>query len=151
MTKKTLLIILTIGLIASLSGVAASTIFANDENYSHPLVQRLAEAFNVDEDEVEAVFDAVREEHQQEMKTRRKNKLQQAVEDGIITQEQLKAIEEKHQEIWEEKNQERQQHVEEMVTWFEQEGIDHQALMHYTGGPNKEEFGMRKKHMRSGK
>lgn len=139
MTRKTLLIILTIGLIVSLSGVATSSVLADDGNYHSPIIERLAETFGVNKEEVEAVFDAVREEHYQVMQDHRQNRLQEAVKDGVITEEQLKALEEKHREMWELRNQ----YHEEMEAWFEKQDIDHQSLMEYMGAPHHGgEFGM---------
>jgi hypothetical protein len=145
MTKRTLLIVLTIGLIVSLSGITASSVLADNENCKAPIIQELAEAFGVEEDEVEAVFDAVREERREETRKRRMDRLKQAVEDGVITQEQLNALQKKQQEIWEEQSHKRQSQKKQMQNWFEQEDINHDALMEYMGNHHKGEFGMRER------
>ena len=121
----------------SVSGLAVSKALAEDSEFTPPIISRLAEKFNLNEDEVQAVFDAVREEHgvqmQEQMQQQREERLNQAVADGVITQEQMDALLAKWQEMHEERNAERQQHRTEMDAWFESQGIDHEALMEYGG------------------
>lgn len=125
------LIIPVLGL-ALLGFVAFGTVRAYAENESGgypPIIQKLVERFGLNEEEVKTVFDEVRTERQQEMQQSREERLNQAVSDGIITEEQKQALQNK----WEEMRTERQQHREEMQAWFEEQGIDHEALMQYGG------------------
>jgi spore cortex formation protein SpoVR/YcgB (stage V sporulation) len=120
-----------------------------DEAESHPMIQALAERFGLNEDEVEEVLDEIKADHFAQVQERKQDRLIQAVEDGVITEEQMLALQEKHQEMWSERNQERQEHHEEMDAWFESQGIDHEAIMEYMGGfGRKGGFGMKGHGMR---
>lgn len=137
MTKKVLLTVLALGAFVSVSSLAVSRVFAEDSEFTNPVISRLAEKFNLNVDDVQAVFDAVREERHQEMQNRmqggREERLNQAVTDGVITEEQKTAIQEKQQQMFEEGESEREQHREEMEAWFTEQGIDPEALMQYGG------------------
>ena len=50
------------------------------------LVEAIAEHFNVSTDEVQAIFDAEREEMRANMEARAQEKLQEAVDAGTLTQ-----------------------------------------------------------------
>ena len=56
----------------------------------------------------------------------------------ILIEEQKQAL----QNRWEEMKAEREQHREEMQAWFEEQGIDHEALRQY-GGFGRHGFGKR--------
>jgi hypothetical protein len=96
------------------------------------LVDRIAERFNLDQNEVNQVVDEFRQERKAEMKNRGAERLNQAVEDGQITQDQKEMIEQKREEHqseiqdlspevrWQEKNE----HREEMHDWAEENNID---------------------------
>lgn len=120
-----------------------------DETESHPIIQALAERFGLNEDEVEEALDEIKADHYAQVQERKQDGLNQAVEDGVITEEQMLALQEKHQEMWADKEQEKQDHYNEMEAWFEQEGIDHEAVMEYMGGfGHKGGFGMKGHGMR---
>jgi hypothetical protein len=108
---------------------------ASDE--SHPFVQILAEKLGLNEDEVEEALDEIKADKYAQMQESKEDMLQSAVDDGVITEEQRQAWLEKHEEMWTERKQEKQQHKEEMDAWFEQEGINHEELMEYMGGFKK--------------
>lgn len=145
MTKKVLLTILALGTFVSVSTLAVSKVFAEDSEYTHPVVARLAERFNLNEDDVEAVFDAVREERREEVQAEREDKLSQAVADGVITEEQKEAILAKKQEMRSEYQEKKEQHKQEMQAWFGEQGIDHEALREYVGFRGHKRFkGFRK-------
>lgn len=117
-------------------GVTVAVAQAEDGE-SHPMIQMLAEKFGLDEDEVKEAFDEVKAEHFAQMQESKEDKLNQAVDDGVITEEQRQALLEKHQNMWEEKKQERDEHRGEMDAWFEEQGINHEELMEYMGGFGK--------------
>ena len=117
-------------------GVTVAVAQAKDGE-SHPMIQMLAEKFGLDEDEVKEAFDEVKAEHFAQMQESKEDKLNQAVDDGVITEEQRQALLEKHQNMWEEKKQERDEHRGEMDAWFEEQGINHEELMEYMGGFGK--------------
>lgn len=130
------------------SVVGVSTTFAahagqaQEERFAD-LITALAEKFNLDTDEVQAVFDEQREVHQEEMREQHEmlfeEKLAQAVEDGGLTQEQADAIIEKMEEMRdsmeaykdlapEERKEAMQGHAEDLKTWAEEQGIDMKYL-----------------------
>jgi len=127
-TSITLATLLAVGL------VAANIAQAEEPNFSNPLVQRLAETFGLAEDDVQAVFDAARDEHRETMQTRKEGGLAQAVADGVLTQEQADALETKRQEMRQSQEEAKQQHHAEMQAWLEEQSINSDALMQY-GGP----------------
>jgi hypothetical protein len=105
-----------------------------------PLIQRLVEKFNLNQDEVKVVMDEAREEHHSQMEENFENNLNMAVENGTLTQEQKQLIEAKHDEMeakheelrgvrGPEKREQMQATHEEMQTWAEENGIDLSELM----------------------
>jgi hypothetical protein len=91
----------TIGL-SSMVGVVsaqASTTTTNDSSTKQSLVDKIATKFNLKKDDVQAVFDQDRQEHQQEMQQRLEDRLNKAVTDGKITQQQKTQILDKLKEM----------------------------------------------------
>jgi hypothetical protein len=66
------------------------------------LVSKIAEKFNLNEEEVQAVFNEEREARQAEHQQKLEERLAQAVEDGNITEDQKSAILEKLAELHDE-------------------------------------------------
>lgn len=131
MNKKVLFSIVTLGIMLSAAGYSASKVLADSQNPMHDtLVTRLAEKFNLNESEVEAVFTAVRDEKMAEMEQKREDGLNEAVGDGVITEDQKNAILSKMQEHKDQMHQDRN----EMHTWFSEQGIDETKLHEYLGG-----------------
>ena len=147
MKRKVLLSILAAGTVIAAATLSVNSVKADDGNY-RPLVQQIAEKFNLDESEVEAVFEAVHEERMQEMQEKHRERLQEAVNDGVITEDQMNALIAKHEEMHANRVQNRQEnreeHSEEMDAWFSENGIDHDALREYMGN----EMGPKGKGMR---
>lgn len=133
MKKKTLATLLALGIITAGGYFGAKGVLADETGKpSDTLVSRIAEKFNLNTDEVQAVFDSVQEERMQEMEQNREEKLNQAVQDGVLTEDQKNSLQAK----MEEHMGEREQNREEMQAWFASEGIDEQALHDYLGfGP----------------
>jgi len=129
MTKKLLATILILGGMVSAGYFGAGAIFADDESQRNTIVTKLAQKFNLNESEVEAVFQSVRDERQVEMQQQREKRLNDAVNDRVITDAQKNAILTKMQEHQEERGQNRQ----EMQNWFEEQGIDQTKLRDYLG------------------
>ena len=65
------------------------------ENPASTLAARIAQRFNLNETDVQAVFNEVRDEHKAKMKADLESRLNQAVSDGKITEAQKQAILEK--------------------------------------------------------
>lgn len=124
-----------------------------------PIIQKLVERFGLNEDEVKAVFDEAREEKQGQMQAHFEERLNQAVVEGEITEEQKQAILNKHEEMKtnrqanrgefknltteerEERKEKMQAHREEMKAWAEENGIDSSLLPMLLGGGRKPGFG----------
>jgi Spy/CpxP family protein refolding chaperone len=127
-TKQTLAIVLALGVIASVGYFGGSYVMAGDTNPMHDsLITKIAQKFNLKEADVEAVFESVRDERQEEMKANRQEKLSQAVKDGVITEAQKATLLAK----MEEHIGERRENREEMQNWFKSQGIDETKLREY--------------------
>jgi hypothetical protein len=109
------------------------------------MIQKLAAAFGKSEDEVKAVLDDVKADHQAEMQSQFENRLDEAVANGDLTEEQKQLILAKHEEIQSEKEswndkqnlskeewiEIKQNHHSELESWAEENGID---LQYFFGG-----------------
>ncbi len=93
------------------------------------LIQKLSERFGVDQKEVEEVFDEVYREHLREIRRFKEDRLNQAVKDGVITEDQKDAIISKMDELIEKRQKERK----ELEDWFKEQGIDIKKLGKYIG------------------
>lgn len=117
----------------------SSQALADNDVQNLPIVKKLAERFNLEEDEVEAVFDDVRHEHHMVMHETLSERLSQAVSDGSLTEDQKNAILAKHDEMqadreairWEfadmtadQRREQMQERHEEMLSWADENGID---------------------------
>lgn len=143
MNKSIIIPVLGLTFLTGLAILGVSAVKA-DEDSSYPSVlQRFTERFNLDEGEVDAFMNEMHEERQSQMQQQRETRLNDAVEAGVITNEQKVLVQEKWQELHQEKEQERQAHREEMQVWFEENGIDHDSLFGYMGqgGFGKRVFG----------
>jgi Skp family chaperone for outer membrane proteins len=91
----------TIGLASMVGVVSAQSTTTDDstDNGMQSLVQKIAEKFNLDEKQVQSVFDKDRSEHEAEMQQRDEERLTQAVTDGKITSEQKDKILAKQKEL----------------------------------------------------
>lgn len=128
MNRKILATVLALGVIASVGYFGTTSVLADNDNPMHQtLITRIAEKFNLKESDVEAVFEAVRDEKREEMKKNKEERLSQAVTDGVITEAQKQAILSKMNENMEE----RQANREEMQAWFKSQGIDETKLHNY--------------------
>lgn len=112
------------------------------------LVDKLAERFNLNKDEVTGVFNELQEERQQQRQADMESKLDEAVNDGVITAEQKQVLLDKYaemQKIQEQLNQKRK----EMQQWMENSGIDFEKLAPYRigfGGPGFGRLGFGRGH-----
>lgn len=147
MNKKIAVSAVTIALLGT-TMVGGSTIFAQTSTVSTPLVQKIAEKFNLNKDDVQAVFDQNREEHQQAMQQRSEDRLNQLVRDGKITEEQKKLMITKRQELQTERQMDRenfknltpeqrrtenQNRRTEIEAWAKKNNIDPSYLMNGMG------------------
>jgi len=129
MNKKIIVPTIALAVLTMVGVVGAKTIKADDINNYPPIVQRLAEKFNLKEDDIKLVFDEERQVRQEERQKSMEEGLNKAEADGVITSEQKQAFLDKHNNM----QQERGQNKEEMQTWFEDNGIDQAKLSSYIG------------------
>jgi|SRR3989344_5415013 len=127
--KKILLPLLGLATLIVAGAFAVNTVKADEVTDFPPFIEKLVERFNLNESDVQTFFDEQRVEHHQAMLQNREERLNQAVSDGVITEAQKEALTNK----WEEMQQERQLHREEMQKWFEEQGIDTEVLREYAG------------------
>jgi len=92
-----------------------------------PLIQKIVEKFNLNPAEVQKVIDEERQEKERRRLSLLEEKLNQATKDGVISEEQKKALLKRWQERW----QERRQIREEERKWLEENKIDWQKLGPY--------------------
>ena len=121
-SKKVIIPTITLITLLSIGFLGTSVINANDNTDTYtPVVQRLAETFGLEENDVQAVFDAVRDERHDQMKTRLEDRLNQLVSENTISEDQKNALLQKRQEMEESRNQ--------MRTFFEENNLDPNQLM----------------------
>lgn len=135
------------GGILSTTKVSAQTDSA--DNYMSSLVQKIADRFGLNKDDVQAVFDEERKAHMQEMEATYEERLSQWVTDGKITEEQKNLILEKHKELlgnqeemWhgmkdltpEERRAKRDEKRAELENWAKENNIDLKYLMFFVKG-----------------
>lgn len=128
MNKKVILPMVLAGVITAVGFTGVQIANANEPG--NGLAAGFAQRFGLDETEVEDYMSQMREEHMQERQLQHQANLEQAVADGVITQEQLEALNAKHEEM----QAQREQSRTEMDAWFEDQGIDQDALHEYMGG-----------------
>ncbi len=127
--KQVLATVLALGVIASVGYFGTSYVLAEDSNnpMHESLVTKIAQKFNLKEADVEAVFDAVRDERRDEMKKLKDEKLSLAVKDGVITEAQKVSLLAKIEDHIGEKQANR----DEMQKWFADNNIDETKLREY--------------------
>lgn len=139
MTNKTLLTLAAAGVLLTGSVFVYKDAFADDSSTLPPFMHNFAEKFGLNEDEVGQYMNEQREEHRTEMQAqaskRQQERLQEAVDAGVITQEQANALTAKREENRQQREQARSEHQAEMQAWAEQNGIDLDALHEFIGGP----------------
>ncbi len=157
--RKMIIPALVLG-VATVVGVSSfSNVSANEESQYSPIVQRIAEKFSLNQDDVEQVFEDGREEHRAEMKKNREERLSELVSEGKLTEDQKNALiakqeenrvksEERRNEFQNLSREERQAKMKEsretnkaeMEKFAEEQGIDLKELHSEMG----EGFGERK-------
>jgi hypothetical protein len=130
-TKQWLIPVMGLSLIVLAGILMVKEARADDLDYGRGrMIEQLSERFNLNEDEVNKTVDEFRQERQNEMQARHEDHLNQAVQDGVITNDQKQALLNEHEEI----RQEREKKWTEMQSWMEESGIDFQALKEYGVG-----------------
>lgn len=140
MNKKLILpTTLVLGLIVfslmSVTYASAQSVTGRGLNNRNNVIQKIAERFNLNESDVEAVFEEERQERFAEMQALWIEKLDDLVNDGKITSDQKQAILDKHEEMHnkmiglqdltpEERKEKMQELREEIKAWADEQGID---------------------------
>lgn len=127
---------LAVATFAILAGAASlQSVSAEELNNYPPMVQRLAERFGLNADEVQEEFDTMHQERMQEREAQHNAQLDQLVEDGVLTQEQRDELEAMHEEFqashenmqsmtMEERHAAMEEHRAEMDAWAEENNVD---------------------------
>jgi hypothetical protein len=144
MTKKILVpaIALAIGSSIALGGTYARA-QSESTNYYPPIVQKVADKFGLNVNDVQKVFDQERAEHKSIMVNRLEGRLAQLVSEGKLTETQKNALLQKHKQLLEQKKagleslrnmtpEERKAKHEKMnaewQAWTKENGIDPSIL-----------------------
>jgi len=121
MTNK--ILIITLGLFT----IVGSLYFAKPTQAQNPvttLIDRIAEKFNLNQNEVQKVADDFRSEKMKTMQTERRARLEerltQAVSNGKITQTQKNSILKKMDELQKKREEDRT----DMLNWAKQNGLE---------------------------
>lgn len=115
--------------------LAATNVSAQDTANYPPIVQKIADRFNLNVSEVEQVFDEARDERRAEMYANFADRLDDLVSEGKLTETQKEAVLDKHEEVQdkmealkdlapEERREKAQAIHEEFKAWAEDQGID---------------------------
>ncbi len=96
--------LVTVAAVSILSGglvMASNASAESSSNQDHmaSLVQKIADKFNLNKSDVQAVFDQERQEMQAEVQAKYEEKLTQLVKDGKITEQQKQLLLAKHKEL----------------------------------------------------
>lgn len=151
MTKKTIVTYALLTVIG-LGTIGTTSVFAqtptDTQNPMDSLVQKIATKFGLNQSDVQAVFDADREEHHAEMKANFEKQLSQYVTDGKITDAQRQLILQKRAELDaaheakkdsatnltpEERKSQMDAERTSLEAWAKDNGIDMQYLMPQRG------------------
>lgn len=146
--NKTQVISLVAVTVIGLGALGATRVLAEDSTPGQgpmgSLVQKIAQKFNLNQADVQSVFDEQRAEHQAQMQAAMEARLSQAVTDGNITEDQKQLILQKHEQMKlqreadmqmmrdltpEERREKMQSRRNEMQQWAEENGIEMQDFM----------------------
>lgn len=148
MKKKT---IITAGVIAAfgLAILTSSAVYAQGNNQGMTtIVQRIAKKFNLNESDVQAVFDAERDERMAEMNKKFEDRLSSLVSSGKLTEDQKQKVLAKKKELEasrksdfenfknmtdEERKAEIDKRRTELESWAKENGIDLKNTLFFMG------------------
>lgn len=148
LNKKTMATVAAVSVLGA-GILTASTAFAqqSDSSTQNPmssLVEKIATKFNLNKDEVQAVFDEAHEERHAQMKADFEEQLSTYVSEGKITEEQKQLILKKREEMdaerkgnkdqfqnlsEDERRSQMEQKRADLEAWANENGIDLQYLM----------------------
>lgn len=124
---------------------SASPVLAQDDTQYSSIITKIAEKFNLNPSDVQAVFEEHKNIHKADMYARLVEKLDSLVGGGKITSEQKETILKKHEEIEnkmlemrdkspEERRSEMEALRSELKSWAEEQGIEFPFFMMRGGG-----------------
>jgi uncharacterized membrane protein len=138
MTKKEIVVPVLTFVVAGGALFGVSTLYAQTNSKTNPMVTKIAQRFGLKESEVQAVFDEERQEQKKQLESHLDDRLSQAVKDRKITEVQktailskIKELQEKKQtniETWKNMSAEQrraamQKEKDDLKTWADHEGI----------------------------
>ena len=141
--------IITIALLGFCAAVAVNVQAKGGDRFASPVIQKLAERFNLSAEEVQQVFDEARDEMRQEMQARFEERIGDRVGgmpgSDSLTDEQKQALSAKREEFREKlgalkdlSSGERQTKIEELKAelevWAEENGIGSEMLFGFGFG-----------------
>lgn len=141
MKRKLIIPGLAVFALLGISMMSLSAVYAQDNPTAFPpIIQKLAERFNLNPDEVKDVFEEVHDEHMAEMHAKFEDRLDEQVAAGKITLEQKQMILDKQEEMQakmeefkdlnpEERHEQMKAFHEELKTWAEENDIDAPMFM----------------------
>lgn len=147
MIKKVLLPAVTLLVVGASIFGAHGALAADTDNPESTLVQKIATKFNLNQDEVQKVFDEEHASREAEMQTKNDERLSQLVTDGKITEAQKTLILNKQKELKasrsdkgslknltpEERKSQMDAKKAELESWAKENGIDVQYLFGFGG------------------
>ena len=162
--NKAIIPVVALAILLGAGAYGVNNIYAADDEQRSSLVDKLVEKFNLNKEDVEAVFKENREERKQEMEDRYNSMLDEAIENGEITEDQKNLILEKRAELEKEREanrekmkdnngekpsdeemeamkEERDAERKALESWAEEKGIDVKYLMGMDGHGGKGGFG----------
>ena len=147
-SKKIIIPAVVLGSLVLTSAVWVTNASADYEGNYPPMIQKLVEHFGLNTDEVDQILEEAHQERHEQMQAQFEERLNQAISNGQITEEQKQLILDKHEEMYqnkqdfmnlspEEKRTKMQEHKEEMQAWAEENGIDMSQFMPFGKGEGK--------------
>lgn len=134
--RKMIVPVLALGILMGGAGVLATknaSAFFGGKN-SDQMASDLASKLNVSKDSVTNAMNQIHDERRAEMQKAQDAKLDQAVKDGVITEEQKTKLIEKRNEMRTKMEAQQKANREEMDKWFSDNGIDQTKIQGYMGG-----------------
>lgn len=143
--KKTVIVTLVVAALAAMSIFGAGLVIAQTGDGYPPIIQKIADKFGLNVDDVKEVFDENREARHEEMHAQCEASLDEAVEDGKITEEQKqelqtlldkkKAVHEDAKDLTpEERREAMETHHNELTKWAQDNDVDLKDILGHTPG-----------------
>jgi len=133
--KKKIILPTVLALSVLVIGILATNVSAQDSSNYPPIVQKIAERFNLNVSDVQEVFDEERDERRADMYAHFAERLNDLIAEGKLTEAQKEAILDKHEEMQDkmeelkdlshdERKEKMQALHEEFRVWLDVQGID---------------------------